>query len=105
MRPVAVPSDLLRTVIARVRRMAHSPRHVVASTARGVTSMTSWVVGILSSEAALRIPGVEGVGGRTLWGEKSCHVGNVRIGADAVDVNEAGAGTVSIGVSIELRRG
>lgn len=100
-RSVPVPADLLRTVIARVRRMTQSPHHVVASTARGLTSVTSWVIGILSSEAALRIPGVTGVGGKT--SEKGGHVSDVRNGADAVGVTEVGTAAVSVDFSIEVR--
>ena len=56
-RAVHVPADLLQTVIARVRRMAQSPRHVVARASTGLTTVTSWVVGLLGSEAAQRVPG------------------------------------------------
>ena len=100
-RPVSPPTDLLRTVIARIRRMTQSPHHVVASTARGVTSVTSWVIGILSSEAALRSPGVEGVGGAT--SDMGSPASTVRKGADAVEVTEVGAAAVSVEFSIEVR--
>ena len=51
-RPTHVPTHLVQTVIARVRRMTQSPHHVVAATAKGVTSVTSWVIAQFGAEAA-----------------------------------------------------
>lgn len=89
-----VPTHLVRTVIARVRRMIQSPHHVVAATARGVTSVTSWVIAQFGVEAALRVPGVASVSlgdGRHAGGR---HSGVVRQGADGAEVKEVGAEAV-----------
>ena len=78
-RPTPVPTHLVRTVIARVRRMTQSPHHVVAATAKGVTSVTSWVIAQFGAEAALRVPGVVSVGpndlGTSLHATPVCSAG------------------------------
>lgn len=102
-RAVPVPTDLVRTVIARVRRMTQSPHHVVESAAKGVTSVTSWVIALLSSEAARRVPGVAGLGGKTGRTAGSDHVREVRHGADDVAVTEVGAAAVSVEFAIKAR--
>jgi uncharacterized alkaline shock family protein YloU len=102
-RSVQVPPRLVRTVIARVRRMTQSPHHVVAATARGVTSVTSWVIAQLGAEATLRVPGVASLGQTTAWDRWASHTGVVRQGADAIAVTEVGAEAVSLRFSLSVR--
>jgi uncharacterized alkaline shock family protein YloU len=101
-RPTKVPSHLVSTIIARVRRMTQSPHHVVASTARGVTSVTSWVIGLVGTEVALRVAGVAEVGpphARGRWNRRA----EVRHGADSVQVTEVGAAAVSLDLVLAVR--
>lgn len=98
--PVTVPQGLLQTVIARVRRMAQSPHHVVATGATGVTTVTSWVIALASSDAAQRTPGLSAVGRRGGEPEGGGRRAVVRRGADAVEVTEVGAAAVSLSLPV-----
>ena len=102
-RPTQVPTHLVRTVIARVRRMTQSPHHVVAATTKGVTSITSWVIAQFGVEAALRVPGIASVGPSHARGELRRHFSVLRQGADAVGVTEVGAEAVSLELSLTVR--
>jgi uncharacterized alkaline shock family protein YloU len=95
-RPTHVPTHLVRTVIARVRRMTQSPHHVVAATAKGVTSVTSWVIAQFGAEAALRVPGVASVGPSHPGHKRPSRSIMTRQGADAVGVTEVGAEAVAL---------
>lgn len=103
-RPTHVPTHLVRTVIARVRRMTQSPHHVVAAAAKGVTSVTSWVVAQFGAEAALRVPGVASVGPSYPGHERRSRTIMTRQGADAVGVSEVGAEAVALyfGIRVHL---
>jgi uncharacterized alkaline shock family protein YloU len=102
-RPTPTPAHLVRTVIARVRRMTQSPHHVVAASARGVTSVTSWVIAQFGAEAALRVPGIASIGPSHPRSEGDRHSGLVRQGADGVEVTEVGAEAVSLQFSLTVR--
>ena len=102
-RPTNVPPHLVRTVIARVRRMTQSPHHVVAATAKGVTSVTSWVIAQFGAEAAGRVRGVASVGPRHPRGASRRHSSVLRQGADAIGVTEVGAEAVSLAFSLTVR--
>jgi uncharacterized alkaline shock family protein YloU len=101
-RPTPPPAHLLRTIVARVKRITQSPHHVVASTAKGVTSVTTWVIGILASEAATAVPGVLSVGTSDDRDVAAGHAAVVRRGADEIEVTEVGASAVSLGMSIQV---
>lgn len=102
-RPTQVPTHLVRTVIARVRRMTQSPHHVVAATAKGVTSVTSWVIAQFGAEAAGRVDGVVSVGPNQPRSERRRRSIVLRGGADAVEVTEVGAEAVSLEFSLNVR--
>jgi uncharacterized alkaline shock family protein YloU len=102
-RPTPVPTHLIRTVIARVRRMTQSPHHVVATTAKGLTSVTSWVIAQYGAEAATRVTGVASVGPPQRRGGSRRHSIVLRQGADAVEVTEVGAEAVSLALSLTVR--
>ena len=55
---VSVPDRFVATVMARVRRIAQSPRHVISASARGATVVTSWVLGLIAATAIRDTPGV-----------------------------------------------
>jgi uncharacterized alkaline shock family protein YloU len=102
-RPTPAPAHLVRTVIARVRRMTQSPHHVVAASAKGVTSVTSWVIAQFGAEAALRVPGIGSIGSSHSRSDSGQHSGLVRQGADGVEVTEVGAEAVSLQFSLTVR--
>ena len=101
-RPTHVPTHLVRTVIARVRRMTQSPHHVVVATAKGVTSITSWVIAQFGAEAALRVPGVASVGPSRPGHERPSRSIMTRQGADAVGVTEVGAEAVALNFGLRV---
>jgi uncharacterized alkaline shock family protein YloU len=103
-RPVSLPTGLLHTVIIRVRRIAQSPHHVVATASKGATTLTSWVVALLSAEAIRQVPGVASVGQAQVEPRSSASA-MVRRGADAIEVSEVGSAAVSLEFSISTYAG
>lgn len=93
---VTVPADLVRVVIARVRRLVQSPRHVVTSAARGATTVTSWVVSLIAGETAQRVDGVDRVTAAGLRRRGGGRTATVRGAADGVEVSEIGADAVGV---------
>ncbi|MDQ6837768.1 MAG: Asp23/Gls24 family envelope stress response protein [Actinomycetota bacterium] len=93
---VTAPADLVRTVIARVRRIAQSPHHVATATSLGVTTVTSWVVSLIAGQTAADTAGVAGVtspGGRRRGSDRT---ERARGAADGVEVTESGAAAVGL---------
>jgi uncharacterized alkaline shock family protein YloU len=83
--------------------MTHSPRHVVASTARGATSITSWVIGLVGTEVALRVPGVSAVGEGDPKNSWDSTASVVRQGADGVQISEVDDAAVSLHFALRVR--
>jgi uncharacterized alkaline shock family protein YloU len=95
-----IPQDFLIGVVRRVRRIAQSPHHIAATTARGATTVTSWVLGLIASTTTLRSPGVTNMSGpspKSLAGNSQA---NIRYGADGVEITEVDAAAVSIALEM-----
>lgn len=59
--PVPVPETLLSRVLGRVRAVATAEQYVVIPTSRGLTRISTWVVGRVAKASAARVSGVTGV--------------------------------------------
>jgi uncharacterized alkaline shock family protein YloU len=104
-RPVSVPEHFAATVMHRVRRIVQSPRHAAAVTALGVTTVTSWVLGLVATAATLDTPGVTAITGsprphRRRGGRRRYEV---RYGADGVDISELGETDIGVTLAITAR--
>ena len=96
-REIIVPRRFVATVMARVRRIVESPRHAVSASGRGVTMVTSWVLGLIAATATEDTPGVSAITDHRA-GQSRRSV--VRCGADGVDIDEVGEGAISVTVAI-----
>jgi uncharacterized alkaline shock family protein YloU len=99
-RDVSVPRRFVATVMSRVRRIVESPRHVVSASARGVTMVTSWALGLIAADATEGTPGVTAITGRP---EGLSRRSAVRCGADGVEVHEVDDGAVSVSLALTTR--
>jgi uncharacterized alkaline shock family protein YloU len=96
-RDVSVPRRFVATVMSRVRRIVGSPRHVVSASARGVTMVTSWALGLIAADATEGTPGVTAITGRP---EGLSRRSVVRSGADGVEVHEVDDGAVAVTLAL-----
>jgi uncharacterized alkaline shock family protein YloU len=94
---IALPDRFVATIIHRVRRLVQSPRHAADITARGTTTVTSWVLGLIASDATHTTPGVTQTTTTPTGGDRS---GAVRYGADDVDIDEIGALDIAVTLSL-----
>ena len=103
---VHLPREFLATVVARVRRLVQSPRHVAAIGAAGATTVSSWVLSLIASTATRDTTGVALVtgGGVTAPGAPPGAAQDrrrqARDGADGVDVTEEGDAAVAVALGV-----
>jgi uncharacterized alkaline shock family protein YloU len=104
---VETPLGLMATVISRVRKIAQSPRHVAAITARGTTTVTSWVLGLIAAAVTEATPGVSRITPAPPSSLRS--VGrprfSVRYGADGVDITEVDEAAISLAIAMTAEAG
>jgi uncharacterized alkaline shock family protein YloU len=96
-REISVPRRFIVTVISRVRRIVESSRHTVSTSGRGVTTVTSWALALVTAAAAEDTPGV------TVIAARSAGPGGqavVRRGADSVRIDEADEGALSVALAV-----
>jgi uncharacterized alkaline shock family protein YloU len=99
-RDLATPEHFAATVMHRVRRIVQSPRHAATVGARGITTVTSWVLGLIATAATLDTPGITGITGSPAPPQpgRRRRRAQVRYGADGVDIAELGE--TDIGVTL-----
>jgi uncharacterized alkaline shock family protein YloU len=99
---VELPRALLAGIITRVRKLVQSPRHVAVTTTKGVTTVTSWVLGMIAAAATQDTPGITGITGITsaVTLPRSDHNRRraVRYGVDIAEVDAAAIG-VTVGIT------
>ena len=92
---VHLPEHFAAIVMRRVRRLVQSPRHAAAVTAKGTTTVTSWVIAVVASAATQATPGIARITGAQPDPRRHRAY---RSGADGIDISEIGA--TDIGVSL-----
>jgi uncharacterized alkaline shock family protein YloU len=97
-REVDLPDDFVATVIARVRRIVQSPRHVVSVSSRGATTVTSWVLGLIAASAARQVPGVAAITPSRAGRQPAA-----RFGAEGAHVHEVDDASISVGLTLVAR--
>jgi uncharacterized alkaline shock family protein YloU len=104
---VETPRGLMATVVRRVRRIAQSPRHVAAITARGATTVTSWVLGLIAAAATEATPGVSRI--TPAPPARLSSAANLRFsaryGADGVDITEIDEAAISVSIAMTTDAG
>jgi uncharacterized alkaline shock family protein YloU len=100
-REIRVPDRFLATVMSRVRRLVQSPRHVADISARGTTTVTSWVLGLIASGAARDTAGVSSITGTP--SDNRQRRAAVRYGADGVDIDEVDERDVSVALGVTVQ--
>jgi uncharacterized alkaline shock family protein YloU len=100
-REIRLPDHFRATVMNRVRRLVQSPRHVATISARGTTTVTSWVLGLIASAATRDTPGVTAITGTP---DETRRRPAIRYGADGVDIHEIDEHdiTVNLGLTAAL---
>lgn len=101
-RDIPLPQRFVATVMARVRRLVQSPHHAASVSARGTTTVTSWVLGLIASAATTDTPGVTRITGTPTDTHRRAAV---RYGADGIDITEVDAVdiAVTLGITSEAR--
>jgi uncharacterized alkaline shock family protein YloU len=94
---VTVPRRFVATVISRARRIVESPRHAVRAPGRGLTTVTSWALGLIAATATEDTPGVSAMTGR-LAGQSRRAAS--RCGADGVEIDEVDEGAISVALAV-----
>ena len=99
-RDISISRRFVAMVMSRVRRIVESSRHAVGASARGVTIVTSWALGLIVANAAEGTPGVTAISGRP---EGLSRRAVVRCGADGVDIREVDKGAISVSLALTAR--
>ena len=98
---VELPRAFLAGIITRVRKLVQSRRHIAVTTTKGVTTVTSWVLGMIAAAATQDTPGITGISSAvTLPQTDHNRRRAVRFGADGVDITEVGAAAIAVTVGI-----